>query len=261
METKHSPTWTKAADDRTVVGIVAVHGNVDSGSDRSHPGSFANVKVDGRDRARFLWNHNSAEPPIAKIDSVREVSRAELPPAVLAYAPDATGGVEIARTYLDTPKANEVLAGIKAGVIDEMSYAYDLTEYKFTTDGDRQVREIYGVRIYDYSDVTWGMNPATLAKKSALAAAPFADHFSMVLAAIEDLAERTADLKRLRETDGRHLSTINIDRVKTLCDQLAPLQADLRALLSRPEPTASPDAALRAEFYQLKARAYDLGVI
>ena len=103
------------------------------------------------------------------------------------------------------------------------------------------------------------MNPATLGKKSALAALPFAEHFSMVLATMEEFAERTADLKRLRETDGRSLSTINIDRVKTLCDQLAPMQVELQALLARPDvPTKSQSNALRAKYYQLRARIADL---
>lgn len=257
-EYKSLPQFIKAADDRSVIGIPVVHGNVDSGRDRSHLGSWADVKVNGRDRARFLWNHNSNEPPIATIDYVREITRAELPDSVLAYAPEATGGVEIKRTYLPTPRGNEVLVGVLAGAIDEMSYAYDLTKHAFTDD---EIREIYGVKVYDYSDVNWGMNMATAGRKSALAAAPYADHFSQVLATIEEFAERTADLKRLRATDGRHLSTINIDRVKTLCDQLAPLQADLGALLARPEPTKTHDADLRAQFYALKARVIDLGVL
>src|SRR5687767_2701928 len=135
MEYKSLPQFIKAADDRSVVGIPAVHGNVDDGKDRSHLGAWADVKVNGRDRARFLWNHNSNEPPIATIDYVREIGRADLPASVLAYAPEATGGVEIKRTYLNTPRANEVLAGILAGAIDEMSYAYDLTKHAFTEDG------------------------------------------------------------------------------------------------------------------------------
>ena len=37
----------------------------------------------------------------------------------------------VTRTYLDTPRANEVLAGLKAGAIAEMSYAYDVTKWDY----------------------------------------------------------------------------------------------------------------------------------
>src|SRR5690349_10318507 len=100
MEQKAQHHEVKSIEERTVVGIVCVHGNVDDGGDRSHPGSFADTHVNGRDRARFLWMHNASEPPIATINYVREVSRDQLPQKVLSYAPDATGGVEVSRTYL-----------------------------------------------------------------------------------------------------------------------------------------------------------------
>lgn len=270
MDYKNSPAFMKAADDRSVVGIPVVHGNIDAGTDRSHLGSWADTKVNGRDRARFLWNHNGNEPPIAKIDYVKEIGRDDLPEQVLIYAPEATGGVEVKRTYLDTPRGNEVLAGLLAGTIDEMSYAYDLTDYKFTEDAATglTVREIFGVKIYDYSDVSWGMNPATVGKKSALAAAPFADHFAAVLATVEEFVERAADLKRLRETDHRHLSGVNTERLKSLHAAILPMQADLLALLERGDtPTESDqkniiaNAGLRAEFARLKSRVIDLGVL
>src|SRR6188472_1487140 len=120
---------TKSIDGRTVTGIAAVHGNVDDGGDKSWPGSFADTNVDGRDRAVFLWMHDSSAPPTASINYVREVPRAQLPPKVLEFAPDATGGVEVSRSYLDTPRGNEILAGLTAGALNEMSYAYMPIQY------------------------------------------------------------------------------------------------------------------------------------
>jgi hypothetical protein len=132
MEYKASKTFTMGIDGRTVTGIFAVHGNVDDGDgwssrDRSHPGMFGDFTVDGRKRAVFLWQHNSMEPPTATIDQLFEVARADLPPAVLKYAPDTTGGTAIKRTYLETARANEVFAALSSGALSEMSYSYDPT--------------------------------------------------------------------------------------------------------------------------------------
>lgn len=246
LEFKSLHAEPTAITDRTVTGIFAVHGNVDDGGDRSHLGAFANALA-GRDRVKHLWNHGGGwldrgqTPPIAVIKSIREVPREALPTSVLSFAPDATGGAEVEREYLDTPRANEVLAGIKAGAITEMSYAYDVTNATFTETDDRMIREIHAMTLFDTSDVNWGMNPATIGKKSALAAASFADHFSMVLATIEEFTERAADLKRLRETDGRSLSTANVDRVTTLLAELAPLEAQLKALFTPPTKSIDPE--------------------
>lgn len=265
VEVKYIPQSIKSIDDRTIVGIFAVHGNVDDGGDRSHMGAFADATT-GRNRVKHLWNHGGGwfdrgqTPPIAVVKSIREIGRDELPAEVLTYAPEATGGAEVTRTYLKNDRANEILEGIKEGAITEMSYAYEVTKATFTETEDRYIREIHGMTLFDTSDVNWGMNMATMSKKSALAALSFADHFSSVLAMVEEFQERVADLKHHRETDGRHLSTINVDRVKSLYEQLQPLVVDLSALMQRDDDAQQSDNDLRAEFYRLKGRIIGLGV-
>lgn len=165
MEIKATSHFIKSISDRTVTGIFAVHGNVDSGGDRSWPGAFNKTISDNASRFRFLWQHDASAPPIAKVDSVTEISRDQLPADVLAKAPDATGGVEITRTYLKTARADEVLTGIQAGALNEMSYAYDAVRFDFTTEAEKQVRNLYEVRLYEASDVNWGMNAATVGAK------------------------------------------------------------------------------------------------
>lgn len=244
MDYKSTPHATKEIIDRTVIGIAAVHGNVDEGGDRSHPGSFADTKVDGRDRARFLWQHNAQEPPIATINYVREISRNQLPPKVLEYAPDATGGVEISRTYLDTPRGNEVLTGIKAGAIQEMSYAYDLTNYAFTETDTGTIREIYGVKLFDMSDVTWGMNPATLAVKRAdWKDRPLTAHAEAVEAALKELVARTQEVADRRAKEGRVLSDANRTKVASALDALDAARAALQALLDMSKVAPEPEQA------------------
>jgi len=228
--------------ERTVTGIFAVHGNVDSGDgwtsrDRSHPGLFGDFQADGRSRAKFLWQHRSQDPPIATIDRLFEVSAADLPAAVKLYAPDATGGVGVTRTYLDTPRANEVLSGLKAGAITEMSYAYEATRWDFEEpkDGALPIRNLYAADLYDVSDVNWGMNPATSAD-GAKTGQPLPDHHAAVLAAVTTYNERLTALAALRAKEGRVLSGENRKRIEEAVGALDSAKAALNDLLAATEP-------------------------
>jgi len=168
-EYKTSPQFIKAIDGRTVTGVFAVHGNLDEGRDRSHPGAFAKTFAEGMRRVKFLWMHNPFDPPTAVIKSLREVSREELPADVLALAPGATGGAEVVREYLPTPRGDEILTGIKAGAINEMSYGYDPVKFDFEQLPDgKTVRNLREVKLWDISDVTWGLNQATVGSKFSL---------------------------------------------------------------------------------------------
>jgi hypothetical protein len=262
IEYKHSQkAITLGIDDRTVTGIFCVHGNVDSGDgwssrDRSHPGLFGDFKAGNRDRAVFLWQHNSNDPPIATIDDLYDVSAADLPPAVRLYAPDATGGVAVKRTYLDTPRGNEVLAGIKASAIREMSYAYDVTrwDYEKLPEGsdDLPVRNIYAADLYDCSDVVWGMNPATSADGTK--GRPLVAHGDVVKAAITAYIERVQDIKARREKEGRVFSQANYAALKELADDLDGLSMTLRDLLAQSEPKQRQDVRrLLVEYQRVRA--------
>jgi uncharacterized protein len=173
MELKTIPQHIKAVEDRTVTGIFAVMGNVDSYNDRLMPGAFSKTFAERGAKTKFLWQHNFEAPAIAIIKGLREVGVSELPPEVLQAAPDAIGGAEVVREYLDTPRADEVLKGIKAGVPYEMSFGYDALKFSFETPDDAKdewdkIRILQEVRLWEVSDVLWGANDATLASKAQL---------------------------------------------------------------------------------------------
>jgi HK97 family phage prohead protease len=170
MEYKILPTFTKSVEGRTVTGIFAVHGNIDSYGDISHPGSFIKTIQERGPKVMHLWNHNTdmfAGPPVAKVLGLRELNREELPEVVLQIAPQATGGVEVTREYFDTPRANEVFAPVAAGAVTEMSYAYDPVKFDFSEVDGQRVRNLREMRLYETSDVLWGANAATVASKFA----------------------------------------------------------------------------------------------
>lgn len=268
IEYKASPAFTMGIDGRTVTGIFCVHGNVDDGDgwssrDRSHPGLFGDFSADGRKRAVFLWQHNSYDPPIATIDTLFEVARADLPPAVLKYAPDATGGTGITRTYLTTPRADEVLAGLTAGALTEMSYAYEARERTFEKPSDDRalpIRNLIKADLYDVSDVNWGMNPATSADGTK--GRPIAIEHSSVLAAVDAYIKRYQQLSELRAKEGRVLSGENRKRIESAIEALAGATKALDDLLAATEPKTghAETNQLRSQWAQQQQRLRELGV-
>lgn len=254
MNYKTLPYFLKELDlkTRTVIGIFAVHGNVDIGGDMSVNGSFAKRLGDGRSRVRFLWNHNSMNPPIASVKNVREVTVADLPAKVLEWAPDATGGVEVTRKYYeDIPLADWVFKGIQEGDITEMSYAYDVHEFsiKRLEDG-KEIRVLQDVELYDISDVNWGMNPATAGVKGLpVAGTTFVQHSALVEATIEEFLARVKDRKNFREQEGRTLSDGTRER-------LAKMVEELSAVLVETEPKADEKAVLQqlSKFLQIESQ-------
>lgn len=192
-ELKVGPLYVKAvnAAERSAVGIYSVFGNRDTVGDVVHPGAFSKTIQERGPTVLHLWRHDDTAPPIAKITGLREVGPGELPETVKAAAPDALGGLEVTRQYLPTPRGEEVLANLAAGVPLQGSFAFDPIKADFvaTTTGEpiqvgrllnglseweiydgladgsitRNLRE---VRLWETSDVNWGANEATIAAKS-----------------------------------------------------------------------------------------------
>jgi HK97 family phage prohead protease len=244
MEIKTLPLFVKEINvaERTVTGIFAVHGNIDSYGDMSVNGSFAKRLTDGnRKRVRFLWMHNYDNPPIASIVDIQEVEKADLPEAVLKWAPEATGGAAVTRKYYtDIPLAEWVFKGIQAKDIDEMSYAYDPIVWEHVEDKERpQLRRILKeIELYDISDVNWGANPATSGVKGMpVTSMTFSQHSAMVEATLEEFLSRVKERKSHREIEGRTLSEVNRER-------LAKMATEIGTILSETEPMADQEEVL-----------------
>jgi HK97 family phage prohead protease len=209
-EYKATANYTQSIADRTVTGYASVFGNVDSGSDMVHPGSFRKSISEGMKRIRHLWQHASHEPPIAVIKSISEVSRQELPADLLRDYPEATGALLVTREYLDTDRGNEVLTGIKAGAINEMSFGFEVVKKDFAKVGDRMVRHLREIALYESSDVLWGMNAATRAAKSEDASQAWLDIFLDQIVAAKGSLIPLFDVKA-----GRMISAANMEKLKS----------------------------------------------
>jgi len=154
-------------EDRTVKGFASVFGNVDDGGDITHAGAFTKTLNENASRLRFLWQHDTDAPPTAVIKSAREAKRDELPAEIKSKFPNAVGGLLVEREYLDTPRGNEILAGYKAGICFEMSFGYETIKSDFTTVDNTRARNLRELKLYEMSDVLWGMNPATVGATGA----------------------------------------------------------------------------------------------
>lgn len=145
-------------NEREVIALNALFGNVDDGADILWPGAFAKTLMERFHRVRVLWQHNHTLPPIGVPRWAREITREDLPEKVRADHPDASGGLLTKIEYLDTERGNEVLTGIRAGAINENSFGYDPIVFDFEEKGGRQIRNLREVRLWDLSPVNWGMN-------------------------------------------------------------------------------------------------------
>lgn len=166
--------YVKAVDGRTVGGIFSVYGVRDSQGDVTQPGSFAKTFKERGQKTLHLWQHDFRSPPIAKIDALEEITREELTDEVKDKYPEATGGAVVKRTYLDTPRGNEVLENIKAGVPLQMSFGYDVIKSSWVEgdeeEGTPSTRHLHELRLWETSDVLWGANEATSASKASMIA-------------------------------------------------------------------------------------------
>lgn len=161
----------KDVDGRDVIGIASVFGNIDSYNDIVHPRSFRKTIKENGHRVKHLWQHDFWAPPVANITKLAEVKRDALPEKIQEEFPEAKGGLEVHRSYLNTDRGDEILEGITSGAITEMSFGFDPVKFDFNEvelDEDRtiMVRHIRELRLWDTSDVNWGANPATSASKS-----------------------------------------------------------------------------------------------
>lgn len=266
-ERKAQPSYTKDISGRKVSGIASVFGNLDSYDDVVWPGAFAKTLQERGNRIIHLWQHDMASPPIAKIVSLQEVGRDALPDEVLRRSPEALGGLEVVREYLQTPRADEVLSNLTAGVPLEMSFAFDAVRYdfqelegaKYEWERQRNLREL---RLWETSDVNWGANSATVASKTPIDLDAWLHAFSTFVRDVkEGRRNANGDLERINtiaklalELGANNVKLIELEEAESEDDAAKAHAAD-----SAPEPSTSPRHAeegrkLYGQFLRIQAQ-------
>lgn len=228
--------------DRDVTQVFAVFGHVDSVGDRINLGATKKTIQENLRRLRVLWQHDFESPPIGVPMEVSEKTIEELPPDAATFYrsqfPDATGVLLAKVRYLDTPRGNEVLAGIRAGAINENSIGFSTVNGKtaYTVENGKRIRELFEIKLWDLSPVNWGANDATTNLKQ-IGPLQFSD--DDLLTQVEALNPLLAELK-----EGRVLSEANLKRLRAAIESLQEIITTAEPLEEKQDPDpgeASPE--------------------
>lgn len=134
-------------------------------NDIVHPGAFKKTIRErgpaGSNKVRVLWMHSVREV-IGRPLLLEEHGRDDLPDVVKVRYPKATGGL-FAKTQLvlGVQRAREAFELYRNGAMDEWSIGFEPIEEKFEEVDKRTIRHLKEIKLWEYSPVTWGANPAT----------------------------------------------------------------------------------------------------
>lgn len=186
----HGLTVREAAKDSGFIGILEGHAAVfDSDSlpfdgwgkpwvERIQRGAFSRTLKDQPD-IKALWSHRSD--------------------AILARSPDTLSlaeddrGLRVEIKLIDTQQNRDVLASVRAKLVDSMSFGFSARSVKWDEGKDRDVRTLLDVDLFEVSPVVWPAYPDTAI--SARSAASFRSQ------------DGTAELKAIAEERDQHFAT------------------------------------------------------
>lgn len=222
-----TPQFKSVDDDGTASWVMATLNEIDSDGDVTLPGALGNQTFS------IVPAHNHGHVPLGKARLYEEGSEA----------------VVEAKFNLDIPAARDWHSAIKFDLanppaIQEYSYGYQPFEggTKSGTFKGQRVRFFQpkadgspGIDVYETSPVLRGagVGTRTLAAKSGL---QFAEHLDAVMADVEALVARAAEVVALRAEKGKGISAASADLLGRLDESLKRLQE----LVTEPEPEHDP---------------------
>lgn len=199
----------KDAEEGVVEAVFSTFDVVDSDGDIVRPGA---VK-DGQEILVSAYGHGSWGG----------LGAAMLPVGKGSVRTNDTQAIAEMKFFLATQQGKDTFETIKqTGNLQEWSYSlHDVVSEEGEENG-RPVRIIKSVDIKEVSPVMKGasVDTRTLSVKSGL---KFSEHIDAVLADVETLNDRAADIQSLRREKGRDISEVSQE-------QLGRLQAQLKAL-------------------------------
>jgi len=131
---------------RTLVAYASKFGNVDHGKDIVHRGAFAESIAQRvpQKKVKTLWSH---------FDLIGHVAHAE----------EDDFGLLTESKISKTRQADDTLAMIDDGTINEMSFGFDILESDIThTEENGKIRNLRKLKLWEVSPVMWGMNEETV---------------------------------------------------------------------------------------------------
>ncbi len=208
-----------------IEAVVSVFGNIDSYNERVMKGAFTDSLAIGLPTGVLSHDWDN---PVAVTLEVRELEPGD---PMLPEAIRALGGLYIKGQFFDDiPSSWETYLKIKRGLFREFSIGYEVVEDGYV-DG---TRELYKVRLHEWSPVLVGANPATslLAVKSA----GFDDRLDLLVSEIEQAVDYTNNRADMRVKAGRVLSNRNVVALTALADALGKARKDIIRILAEASP-------------------------
>lgn len=171
MDFKAIKFETKAIDDNKFEGYASYFNNIDSYDDIIERGAFKKTISENRGRIKVLWQHDAAEPIGIPEDM---------------YEDDSGLYVKAKISMTDTGKKAMTL--IRDGVVTEMSIGYDVLKDEYKMMGNRRIRMLKEVRLWEFSPVTFAANDkAKIMKMRSLLENIKRDNIDSVLSYIKSL--------------------------------------------------------------------------
>lgn len=226
MNTKSaSRVEVKDADTGEVTVIFSTLGVIDSDGDVTNKGAFTT----GAPVVISSYGHTSWQGalPVGK-GTIREVG---------------DEAVMEGKFFLDTQVGRDTFTVVKEiGSLQEWSYGYDAVKYSFGEHDGQRVRFLEELKVHEVSPVLKGAGVGT--RLITAKGLKFSEHIDAVLADVDALVSRTADVVALRKEKGKALSEAS---ALTLAQVDSSLKR-LRDLLAEPgtDPASSDD--LRREY-------------
>ncbi len=220
----------KDADRGEVEAVFATLGVKDSDGDVTLPGAFE----DGAEVVISAYGHTSWQGllPVGK-GTIREVGDE----AILS-----------SQFFMDTQAGKDTFTVVKnLGARGEWSYGYDPVKYSFGEHDGEQVRFLESLKVFEVSPVLLGAGVGTRTLAAKAAGLRFGDDVSAVLAEVDRITVRAADVMAMRAEKGKGLSEDSRSLLEQLHSRVKALQAVLDEQVGETE--ASPlRAAIEAEF-------------
>ena len=220
----------KDADRGEVEAVFATLGVKDSDGDVTLPGAFE----DGAEVVISAYGHTSWQGllPVGK-GTIREVGDE----AILS-----------SQFFMDTQAGKDTFTVVKnLGARGEWSYGYDPVKYSFGEHDGEQVRFLESLKVFEVSPVLLGAGVGTRTLAAKAAGLRFGDDVSAVLAEVDRITVRAADVMAMRAEKGKGLSEDSRSLLEQLHSQVKALQTVLDEQVGETE--ASPlRAAIEAEF-------------
>jgi HK97 family phage prohead protease len=229
MEYKATPLEIKAEGDLGVVeGLYSIFGNQDDGGDVMHKGAFTKTIQERANRVKVFFMHLW--------------DRLIAPPPEILNETDA-GLFAKFNLVLDSFWGNEAWTLIKAGALTEGSIGYEAVKFDYGEKGIRNLRE---VKLFEISPVPLGMNPLTAIRAVKAGALPDEQHLGVVTGILEEIKA------------GRMLVTADTADLRQIKSAFDALSDAINDKLVAAEPVIDHSALLAARFRMAELAMYQL---